>query len=69
MKKTTLLLLTGLLLFTISCKQEKEVTQPNLKGIAYEAFIYAYPMMEQVKTVNGMMQFMGLEFSMRLILQ
>ena len=55
MKKTTLLLLTGLLLFTISCKQEKEVTQPNLKGIAYEAFIYAYPMMEQVKTVNGMM--------------
>ena len=63
MKKITLLVLTGLLLFTISCKQEKEANQPDLKNIAYEAFIYAYPMMEQVKTVNGMQQFMGLEFN------
>ena len=35
----------------------------SLKEIAREAFIYAYPMMEQVKTVNGMRKFMGMEFN------
>ena len=63
MKKTTLLLFVVLLLFSISCQQKNEATQLDLKDIAYEAFIYAYPMMEQVKTVNGMIQFMGLEFN------
>ncbi len=28
--------------------------EENLKNIAYEAFIYAYPMLEQVKTLNAM---------------
>ena len=37
--------------------------QENLKEIAYEAFVYAYPMLEQVKTINGMMEFMGLGFN------
>ena len=32
----------------------------DLSAIAEEAFIYAYPMMEQVKTVNGMFDFMGM---------
>jgi hypothetical protein len=32
----------------------------NLRDIAYEAFVYAYPMLEQVKTINGMFTFMGL---------
>ncbi len=31
----------------------------SLEAIAHDAFIYAYPMMEQVKTVNGMFDFMG----------
>jgi len=34
--------------------------QNNLKEIAYEAFVYAYPMLEQVKTINGMFMFAGL---------
>ncbi len=34
--------------------------QENLKEIAYEAFVYAYPMLEQVKTINGMFTFAGL---------
>ena len=35
----------------------------SLKEIAREAYIYAYPMMEQVRTVNGMRTFMGVEFN------
>ena len=42
---------------------KSNATEPNLKDIAYDAFIYAYPMMEQVKTVNGMQQFLGLEIN------
>jgi hypothetical protein len=34
--------------------------QETLKEIAYDAFVYAYPLMEQVKTINGMFRFMGL---------
>ena len=37
--------------------------QENLKEIAYEAFVYAYTMLEQVKTINGMIKFMGLGFN------
>ena len=28
--------------------------QETLQDIAYDAFVYAYPLMEQVKTINGM---------------
>jgi hypothetical protein len=34
--------------------------QDTLQDIAKEAFVYAYPMIEQIKTVNGMFQFVGL---------
>jgi len=37
--------------------------QDNMKQIAYDAFVYAYPMLEQVKTVNGMKDFTGLDFN------
>lgn len=33
----------------------------SLEAIAHDAFIYAYPMMEQVKTVNGMFDFMSMQ--------
>lgn len=33
----------------------------EIEAIAYDAFIYAYPLMEQVKTVNGMFEFMGMK--------
>ena len=33
----------------------------SLEAIAHDAFIYAYPMMEQVKTLNGMFEFMGMQ--------
>jgi len=35
----------------------------SLKDVAHDAFIYAYPMMEQVKTINGMQEFLGMEFN------
>ena len=37
--------------------------QENLKEIAYEAFVYAYPMLQQIKTINDMMEFTGLTFN------
>jgi starvation-inducible outer membrane lipoprotein len=37
------------LLAGCSDKPQEVKEQPNLKDIAHEAFIYAYPMMEQVK--------------------
>jgi len=55
--KTMLIALT--IAIPSGCNQKKE--EVNLKDTAYEAFIYAYPMMEQVKTVNGMFEFMGLK--------
>jgi len=33
----------------------------SLETIAHEAFIYAHPLMEQVKTLNGMFAFMGMK--------
>ncbi|MCB0131388.1 MAG: DUF1254 domain-containing protein [Caldilineaceae bacterium] len=36
------------------------INQETLQDIAYDAFVYAYPLMEQVKTLNGMFKFMGL---------
>ena len=35
----------------------------ELKSIGYDAYVYAYPMLEQVKTINGMIHVMGLEFN------
>lgn len=58
--KINLLLIIVLALFVASCSEPtKEETKesPNLKNIAYDAFVYAYPMMEQVKTINGMFAF------------
>jgi hypothetical protein len=65
MKTKFSVLIIALLIVISACKDEQksEHSKPNLKEIAYEAFIYAYPMMEQVKTVNGMLQFMGAEFN------
>ncbi len=37
--------------------------QESMKQIAYDAFVYAYPMLEQVKTLNGMMEFTGVGFN------
>jgi hypothetical protein len=46
----------------MACNNTKDKQQKsNLKDTAYEAFIYAYPLMEQVKTMNGMFEFMGLK--------
>ena len=55
-----------LIFFTLNaeCAQEEKkttVTKTNLKKVAYEAYIYAYPMMEQVKTLNNMFKFMGMK--------
>ena len=36
-------------------------SKENFRDIAYDAYIYAYPPMEQVKTVNGMVEFLGLQ--------
>ncbi len=62
MQSTFPIFLTALLI--IGCSKKQDVTpEESLKNIAYDAFIYAYPMMEQVKTINGMREFMGLEFN------
>lgn len=46
----------------MACNNTKDKQQKsNLKDVAYEAFIYAYPLMEQVKTINGMFEFMDLK--------
>ncbi len=62
--KNIITLLSSILIFlTTSCNQ-KEPTETNsdeLKDIGYETFIYAYPMMEQVKTINGMFEFMNMK--------
>ena len=41
------------------CKpNQKEITDTaSMKDLAYEAFIYAYPLMEQVKTINDMFEY------------
>ena len=61
MKKQGLILIVAIVSL-LACKNSKDNQQNiNLKDTAYEAFIYAYPLMEQVKTVNGMFEFMGLK--------
>jgi hypothetical protein len=34
-----------------------------LQSIAYDAYVYAYPMLEQVKTINNMIRVSGMEFN------
>ncbi|MCZ6520037.1 MAG: hypothetical protein O6848_00895, partial [Bacteroidetes bacterium] len=65
MKSRIITLVIGLALIISACQRQKKsnAPEPNLKDIAYDAFIYAYPMMEQVKTVNGMQKFLGMEIN------
>ncbi|OHX67457.1 DUF1254 domain-containing protein [Flammeovirga pacifica] len=60
MKTISYIIAFTTLLFSFSC-QQKTTKEENLKEVAYEAFIYAHPMMEQVKTLNGMFDFMGMK--------
>jgi len=57
------ILMASMLAILVGCadEQKKPKETSKLKEAAYEAFIYAYPMMEQVKTVNGMFEFMGMK--------
>ncbi len=43
----------------------RETAEPvdTLQQVAFDAFVYSYPMLEQVKTINGMQEFMGLELN------
>jgi hypothetical protein len=46
----------------VACNNTKDKQQKsNLKDVAYEAFVYSYPLMEQVKTLNGMFEFTGMK--------
>lgn len=65
MKNKIITLVAGLALIISACQEQKKSksSEPDLKDIAYEAFIYSYPLMEQVKTINGMQEFMGIEFN------
>ena len=46
----------------IACNTTKNQQEKiSLKDTAYEAFVYSYPLMEQVKTLNGMFEFTGYE--------
>jgi hypothetical protein len=45
----------------IACNNSKDNQDKiSIKDTAYEAFIYSYPLLEQVKTINDMFDFMGL---------
>ena len=59
--KMFLLIAISLSILAFSCQSSKKDKPENLKDIAYDAFIYAYPMMEQVKTLNGMFEFMNMK--------
>lgn len=37
--------------------------QDNMNQIAHDAFLHTNPVLEQVKTINGVIEFMGLEFN------
>ncbi len=59
--KMFLVIASCLSIIAISCQSSKKDKPENLKDIAYDAFIYAYPMMEQVKTLNGMFSFLNMK--------
>ena len=64
MKKTLLPVTIVALFLLVGCGYSDTTTteqDESLKDVAHDAFIYSYPMMEQVKTVNGMQKFLGLE--------
>ncbi len=53
-------------LLLVSCTGSQTTTPErgkSLRDIAQDAFIYAYPMLEEMKTVNGMQQFLGVDFN------
>ncbi|MDN3643863.1 DUF1254 domain-containing protein [Lutimonas halocynthiae] len=52
------------LLIMVSCGQNKKQETPtkqseSLKELAYDAFVYAYPMLEQLKAMDQMFKYMG----------
>jgi len=53
------MLIVAVGIFTSCNDSSQKSKQASLKDISYEAFVYAYPMMEQVKTINRMVDFMG----------
>lgn len=67
MRNMFLYTLMALLAIVSGCGQQQNSGTPaampgdNLEAIAYDAFIYAYPMLEQIKTVNGMMKAINME--------
>lgn len=54
MKSARVALVFAMSLVLLSCGTKEKKQKTSLKDLAYEAFIYAYPMIEQVKTVNAM---------------
>ncbi len=61
LSKMILVIASCLSILAFSCQSTKNDKPENLKDVAYDAFIYAYPMMEQVKTLNGMFNFMNMK--------
>ena len=59
--RQSIIWVVALALLTACTDSRETVKTSNLKDTAYEAFIYAYPLMEQVKTLNGMFEFMNLK--------
>ena len=47
----------ALLLSACMPGQKESTDSVSMKDLAYEAFIYAYPLMEQVKTINDMFEY------------
>ncbi len=57
----TLAILPLTLAFSACGGDQRSDGSDDLRAIAEEAFIYAYPMMEQIKTANGMFATLGME--------
>ncbi len=60
MKQTLLLVAIVALFLIVGCGYSDTATteqNDSLTDVAHDAFIYAYPLMEQVKTVSGMQKF------------
>ncbi len=61
-----LIAILALPLLLVSCTGSRTtITEQgeSLRDIAHDAFIYAYPLLEQMKTINGMREFMGVGFN------
>ena len=59
--KMFLLMAISLSILVSSCQSSEKDKPENLEDVAYDAFIYAYPMLEQVKTLNGMFSFLNMK--------